>query len=144
MTRYFGLTSANSLKWQPHSSPITPMMRDILERRCVGSKPEEQLFKVVSAEHIYSMTMRLGWPRLMLHDLRKLVATVGENLGQVAAVQHRIQAHCAENDVLHRHYVELNACNAAVGLVKIHDALNGLMSTPLQTIPAASSSLIKS
>ncbi len=59
---------------KPHSLPVTPMMREILERRCLGLKPDDQLFKGVSAEHIHSMAMRLGAPRFMLHDLRKLVA----------------------------------------------------------------------
>jgi integrase len=61
---------------KPHSLPITPMMRVILERRCLGLEPGAELFKGVSAEHVHSMAMRLGSPRFMLHDLRKLVATV--------------------------------------------------------------------
>jgi hypothetical protein len=62
---------------KPHSLPITALMRVFLERRCVGLKLDDVLFKGVSAEHIHSMAMRLGAPRFMLHDLRKLVATVG-------------------------------------------------------------------
>jgi hypothetical protein len=59
---------------------ITQKLWEILERRCVGLKNVHQLFKGVSAEHIHSMAMQLGSPRFMLHDLRKLVATVGEKL----------------------------------------------------------------
>jgi hypothetical protein len=54
------------------------MMREILERRCLGLDGAAVLFKGVSAEHVHSMAMRLGAPKFMLHDLRKLVATVGE------------------------------------------------------------------
>lgn len=61
--------------------PITPLMREILERRCLGLAPDAELFKGVSAENVHSMAMRLGSPRFMLHDLRKMLATVGEKLG---------------------------------------------------------------
>ena len=47
---------------------------------------------------------QLGAPRFMLHDLRKLVATVGEKLGLSSAVMRRILNHTAPKiDVLHRH-----------------------------------------
>jgi integrase len=109
---------------KPHSLPVTPMMWEILERRCVGLKPEDQLFKGVSAEHIHSMAMRLGSRRFMLHDLRKLVATVGEKLGLGDAVLRRILNHTApKTDVLHRHYVELNEGDVADGLVRIQEEL---------------------
>jgi integrase len=75
---------------KPHSLPITALMRVILERRCVGLKPDDVLFKGVSAEHVHSMAMRLGAPRFMLHDLRKLVATMGEKIGLGDAVLRRI------------------------------------------------------
>jgi integrase len=74
---------------KPHSLPITALMRVILERQCLGLKPDDVLFKGVSAEHVHSMAMRLGAPRFMLHDLRKLVATVGEKLGLGDAVLRR-------------------------------------------------------
>lgn len=113
---------------KPHSLPVTPMMRKILERRCLGLKPDDQLFKGVSAEHIHSMAMRLGAPRFMLHDLRKLVATVGEKLGLGDAVLRRILNHTApKTDVLHRHYVGLNEADVAEGLVAIQEALVGMM-----------------
>jgi integrase len=93
---------------KPHSLPVTPVMREILERRCVGLGDEGELFAGVSAEHIHSMAMRLGAPRFMLHDLRKMVATVGEKLGLSDAVMRRILNHTApKSDVLHRHYVGL-------------------------------------
>jgi integrase len=113
---------------KPHSLPVTPMMREILERRCLGLEPGDQLFKGVSAEHIHSMAMRLGSPRFMLHDLRKLVATVGEKLELGDAVLRRILNHTApKGDVLHRHYVGLNEGDVAVGLVKVQEALVGLL-----------------
>lgn len=66
---------------KPHSLPITPMMRAMLERRCLGLQPDDELFAGVSAEHVSELAMRMGSPKFMLHDLRKLVATVGEKLG---------------------------------------------------------------
>jgi integrase len=111
---------------KPHSLPITPMMREILERRCLGLAGDDQLFKGVSAEHIHSMAMRLGAPRFMLHDLRKLVATVGEKLGLGDAVLRRILNHTVpKTDVLHRHYIGLNVGDVADGLVRIQGALTG-------------------
>jgi integrase len=112
---------------KPHSLPITPMMREILERRCEGLKPDDVLFKGVSAEHVHSMAMRLGAPRFMLHDLRKMVATVGEKLGLGDAVLRRILNHTApKGDVLHRHYVGLNEGDVAGALVAIQEMLNSL------------------
>jgi integrase len=113
---------------KPHSLPVTPMMREILERRCLGLMPDEVLFKGVSAEHIHSMAMRLGSPRFMLHDLRKLVATVGEKLGLSDAVLRRILNHTApKTEVLHRHYVGLSEGDVAAGLVKIQTELAALL-----------------
>jgi hypothetical protein len=64
----------------------------------------------------------------MLHDLRKLVATVGEKLELGDAVLRRILNHTApKGDVLHRHYVGLNEGDVAVGLVKVQEALVGLL-----------------
>jgi hypothetical protein len=113
---------------KPHSLPITPMMREILERRCLGLADDAALFKGVSAEHVHSMAMRLGAPKFMLHDLRKLVATVGEKLGLGDAVLRRILNHTApKTDVLHRHYVGLNDADVAGGMAQIQEALTGLM-----------------
>lgn len=113
---------------KPHSLPITPMMREILGRRCVGLEPDDELFKGVSAEHVHSMAMRLGSPRFMRHHLRKLVATVGEKLRLGGAVLRRILNHTApKGDVLHRHYVGLNEADVVGAPVRIQEALQGLM-----------------
>jgi hypothetical protein len=118
-----------------HSLPITPMMREILERRCRGLAPDEELFKGVSAEHLYNMAMRLGSPRFMLHDLRKMLATVGEKLGLVDAVLRRILNHTApKTDVLHRHYGGLNEADVKAGLVRILETLNDLMRNAHQAV----------
>ena len=91
-----------------HFLPITPLMTEILERRCDGLEPGDELFKGVSAEHLSDLAMRAGAPRFMLHDLRKMLATVGERLGVGDAVLRRILNHTAPKaDVLHRHYVSL-------------------------------------
>jgi hypothetical protein len=120
---------------KPHSLPITPMMREILERRCLGLLPDAVLFKGVSAEHVHSMAMRLGSPKFMLHDLRKLVATVGEQLGLGDAVLRRILNHTApKTDVLHRHYVGLNEGDVTEALVAIQVGLTGLMSSERQGV----------
>ncbi len=122
------LSIAMTKNGKPHSLPITPMMREILERRCLGLEVGDELFKGVSAEHVHSMAMRLGAPRFMLHDLRKLVATVGEKLGLGDAVLRRILNHTApKGDVLHRHYVGLSEADVAGGLMQIQEALVGLM-----------------
>ena len=113
---------------KPHSLPITPLMREILERRCLGLQPDAELFAGVSAEHVHSMAMRLGAPKFMLHDLRKLVATVGEKLGLGDAVLRRILNHTApKTDVLHRHYVGLNESDVAKALEQIQGTLAILM-----------------
>lgn len=111
---------------KPHSLPITPLMREILERRCEGLDPGDELFAGVSAEHLSNMATRAGAPRFMLHDLRKLVATVGEKLGLGDAVLRRILNHTApKGDVLHRHYVGLNVGDVTAGLINIQVTLMG-------------------
>ena len=71
----------------------------------------------------------LGSPRLMLHDLRKLVATVGEKLGISDAVLRRILNHTApKTDDLHQHYAGLSVGDIAVGLRQIQEALMGTTS----------------
>jgi hypothetical protein len=68
----------------------------------------------------------------MLHDLRKLVATVGEKLGLGDAVLRRILNHTAPNtDVLHRHCVGLNDGDVESALVQIQMNLTGLMKLPV-------------
>lgn len=113
---------------KPHSLPITQLMREILERRCIGLAEEDELFAGVSAEHIHQMAMRLGAPRFMLHDLRKLVATVGEKLGLGDAVIRRILNHTApKSDVLHRHYVGLGGGDIAGALERIQGTLRDVL-----------------
>jgi hypothetical protein len=122
------LTIPTTKNGKPHSLPITPMMREILERRCLGLEPDQELFKGVAAEHLYRMAMRLGAPRFMLHDLRKLVATVGESLKVGDAVLRRILNHTApKTDVLHRHYVGLDEGDVLGGLVALQGTVVGLM-----------------
>lgn len=113
---------------KPHALPITPMMREILERQCLGLEPENELFARVSAEHIHSMAMRLGAPRFMLHDLRKLVATIGERLKVGDTVLRRILNHTApKGDVLHRHYVGFAVGDVAGAMVLIQEELGRQM-----------------
>lgn len=112
---------------KPHSLPITPAMREILERRCAGLQPRDELFDGVSAGHLSKMAARAGSPDFMLHDLRKLVATVGERLGLGDAALRRILNHTPpKSDLLHRHYVSL-------GVEDIREPL-GLIQTQLQRL----------
>ncbi len=68
--------------------------------------------------------MRAGAPRFMLHDLRKLVATVGQRIGVSDAVMRRILNHTApKTDVLHRHYLALGVGDIAEPLEKIQQIL---------------------
>ena len=113
---------------RPHTLPITPVMKSILERRIEGLSPEDLIFRGVSADHLWEMAMRLGAPRFMLHDLRKMVATVGQKLGVSDAVLRRILNHTApRTDVLNRHYVGLTSADVFDGLLRIQAELNMLM-----------------
>jgi integrase len=109
---------------KPHSLPITPLMRMILVRRCEGLGPDDELFARVSADHVAKMAMRVGAPRFMLHDLRKLLATVGQRIGVGDAVMRRILNHTAPRaDVLHRHYVEVVVEELTQPLQTVQEAL---------------------
>lgn len=109
---------------KPHSLPITPMMDEILRRRCEGLADADKLFKGVSKEHVYSMAIRQGAPRFMLHDLRKLLATTGERLKVGDAVLRRILNHTApKSDTLHKHYVSLAIEDVRPALVMIQNEL---------------------
>lgn len=113
---------------RPHTLPLTSRMKAILERRCAGLAPEDVLFKGVSAEHVASMAQRQGAPRFMLHDLRKMVATVGQKLGLGDAVLRRILNHFApKTDVLNRHYVGLSGDDVREGLERIQVKMDALM-----------------
>lgn len=108
----------------PHSLPITPYIRLILTRRSAGLGAGDELFSGVSAEHIAEMAHRAGAPKFMLHDLRKLLATVGEKRGCSDTVLRRILNHRAKrSDTLHRHYVSLSAQDITHSLADIQAAL---------------------
>ena len=64
----------------------------------------------------------------MLHDLRKMLATVGQKVGISNAVLRRILNHTpARADVLHRHYVALNAEDVKKPMVAVQERLVELM-----------------
>ncbi|QDZ29063.1 integrase family protein [Noviherbaspirillum sp. UKPF54] len=93
----------------PHSLPITPILREILNHHASGLEGDQMLFAGVSMEHLAEMAMRAGAPKFMLHDLRKLLATIGERLGFSDAILRRILNHKAKrSDTLHRHYVSVS------------------------------------
>ena len=105
---------------KPHSLPITPPMQDILARRCIGLAVEDKLFRGVSAEHLSEMAVRAGAPKFMLHDLRKLLASVGKAEGLSDAVLRRVLNHTPpKTDTLNRHYVSAD-------LEQVADALQGI------------------
>lgn len=113
-----------------HTLPITNIMRDILVRRCEGLGNNEKLFSGVSADHLWNMAMRNGAPRFMLHDLRKLIATVGERLAVGDTIMRRILNHTEhKSDTLHRHYVSLDVIDIAASLERMQIYLIRIMST---------------
>lgn len=125
------LSIADTKNGKPHSLPITPLMDDILRRRCAGLSDADRLFKGVSKEHVYSMAIRQGAPRFMLHDLRKMLATIGERLKVGDAVLRRILNHTApKSDTLHKHYVSLTVEDARPALILIQDELTKLATCP--------------
>ncbi len=112
----------------PHVLFITPRIQEILIRRCAGLLPGDELFSGVSADHVAEMASRAGAPKFMLHDLRKLLATIGEKQGYSDTVLRRILNHRAKrSDTLHRHYVSLSAQDVAIAFAAIQDALLVLM-----------------
>jgi len=112
-----------------HTLPITPVMREVLERRCRGLEADGELFAGVAAGHLSKMMARVGSPAFMLHDLRKLMATVGERLGVGDTVLRRILNHTPpKGDVLHRHYVELTVEDVRPKLQLVQDHLQRLLS----------------
>ena len=127
------LSIADTKNGKPHSLPITPVMDDILRRRCAGLSDADRLFKGVSKEHVYSMAIRQGAPRFMLHDLRKMLATTGERLKVGDAVLRRILNHTApKSDTLHKHYVSLTVEDARPALMLIQDELTRMANCPSQ------------
>lgn len=113
---------------KPHSLPITPAMREVLQRRCEGLQTGDELFAGVAAGHLSKMAARAGAPSFMLHDLRKLLATVGERLGVSDAVLRRILNHTPQKgDVLHRHYVQLGVEDVRGALERMQVEVSGLV-----------------
>lgn len=118
---------------RPHSLPMTPRLRVILDRRCSGLDADDRLFAGVAADHLSEMAERAGAPEFMLHDLRKLLATTGEKLNFSDTVMRRILNHVAKrSDTLHRHYVALCEADIAAALTAIQERLEQLMSTEAQ------------
>lgn len=118
---------------RPHSLPMTPRLRAILDRRCSGLDADDRLFAGVAADHLSNMAERAGAPKFMLHDLRKLLATTGEKLGFSDAIMRRILNHVAKrSDTLHRHYVALCEADVSAPLTAIQERLEQLMSTETQ------------
>ncbi|MFJ1257147.1 tyrosine-type recombinase/integrase [Cupriavidus sp. CuC1] len=110
---------------KPHTLPITSFMREILERRCGHLELGSGLFAGLSVDHVTEMAQRAGAPAFTLHDLRKLLATVGAKQGIGDAILRRILGHAPKRaDVLHRHYVGLEAADVAEALRSIQRALS--------------------
>lgn len=115
---------------KPHSLPITPAMRDILSRRCRGLDPNARLFQGVSAEHLSEMAVRAGAPKFMLHDLRKLLASIGKAEGFSDAILRRVLNHTPpKSDTLNRHYVSADTEQISAALQGIQLALLNLTQT---------------
>jgi len=107
-----------------HSLPITQPMNNILSRRSKGLKDTDYIFEGMSSEHIAEMAQRAGAPDFMLHDLRKMLATKGSQLGYGDAVMRRILNHRAKrSDTLHRHYISLGVRDIQEPLHSIQEAL---------------------
>lgn len=124
------LTIPQTKNGKSHTLPVTSAMKTILTRRCAAASAGELLFAGVAPDHVASMAARLGAPRFMLHDLRKLVATTGERLVVGDAALRRILNHTAKrSDVLHRHYVSLDHSDIAMPLDAIQVALQQLMAS---------------
>lgn len=118
---------------KPHSLPITPVMNEILKRRCEGLSEEELLFAGISVEHLASMAERAGSPRFMVHDLRKMLATVGERLLISESILRRILNHTSKrSDTLYRHYVSIELSDIRQPLIDIQSSLLLLMDARLQ------------
>lgn len=115
---------------KPHSLPVTPAMRDILSRRCRGLQPDAKLFQGVSAEHLSEMAVRAGAPKFMLHDLRKLLASVGKAEGFSDAILRRVLNHTPPKaDTLNRHYISADTEQTSAALQGIQLALLKLTQT---------------
>ena len=108
-----------------HSLPITPLMETILRRRCKGIAVPQKLFNGVSVEHLAEMAMRAGAPKFMLHDLRKLHASIGKAQGIPDSVLRRILNHTpSRSDTLNRHYATIELSDVFSALVKIQNVVH--------------------
>jgi len=113
---------------KPHSLPITPVLHEILERRCHGLGEKDSLFAGVSVEHLADMAVRAGAADFMLHDLRKLLASIGERSQVGDSILRRILNHTPnKSDTLHRHYVSIEMRDLHEPLCKIQKSLLELM-----------------
>lgn len=109
---------------RPHTLPITPRLRPILERRCAGLAPKDLIFPGLSADHVAEMAFRAGSPAFTLHDLRKLLASEGEQIGLSAAMLRRILNHAAKkSDTLYKHYVQIDDLALHSALKNLQDSL---------------------
>lgn len=112
----------------PHSLPVTSVIEEIMRRRIASADSRGKLFSDVSADHVNEMAQRCGAPKFMLHDLRKLLATIAEKLGLSDAIKRRILNHAAKRgDTLHRHYVSLDANDIRQPLIEIQTCIQRLM-----------------
>lgn len=70
------------------------------------------------------MAMRAGAPKFMLHDLRKLHASIGKAQDIPDSVLRRILNHTPpKSDTLNRHYVAVELTEVSVELVRIQTAV---------------------
>ncbi|WP_422649573.1 tyrosine-type recombinase/integrase [Cupriavidus sp. H18C1] len=115
----------NTKGGKPHTLPITMPMREVLERRCAARGSAARLFAGLSVDHVTERAQRAGAQEFTLHDLRKLLATVGARLEIGDAILRRILGHAPKrSDALHRHYVGLDERDVADALVRIQQALS--------------------
>jgi len=69
------------------------------------------------------------------HDLRELLATVGERIGLSSVVLRRILNTTApKTDVLHRHYVGLGVADVVDGLERIQTEMSLLLGDVRQRV----------
>ena len=113
---------------RPHSLPITPVLNEILQRRCKSKGSDDLLFDGISTEHLAEMAVRQGAPEFMLHDLRKLLATAGERLQISDSILRRILNHTSKrSDTLYRHYVSIELSDVKSPLERIQELLLSMM-----------------
>jgi integrase len=115
-----------------HVLPLTARTEAILRRRLEQTQGDVGLFEPVAPDHVAKMAIRHGAPKFMLHDLRKMVATVAEQLGLSDTIKRRLLNHAApRGDTLNRHYVCLEAKDIREPLETLQNHLDELMSAPM-------------